>query len=505
MAPELGTYPERWRVLAVCCGGLFILVSSLTSLNVALPELQADLGATTADLQWVIDSYAVVFGGLLLTGGAVGDRVGRRPALAVGFGTVALGSVLGALAGSIATVIVARLIMGLGAALLLPATLSTLTEVFDDEERPRAIAYWSGIAGAGGAFGPAIGGWLIEVGSWSTVFWTTVLLSLIGLVATLWVVPVLPGVSSTPLDPLGSLLSTVAIGLVLFAIIEAPGHPTSPLVIGAAIAGVGAAAAFVAHEARNPAPMLPLRVFDDPERRAGLLTLLLAAVGFVGVVFVGALLLQIGWGESALATGLLLVPLGAAELAVSLRTAGLSRRFGSGRVVAVGLVTMAVGYTAMAATPVGERGMFVLAGIIAGVGTGLTIPPSVERVMATADPELTGVVAGTNETSIELGASLGVAVLGGVQRIVFGVALPAGASSESLDAAIVTTDPATAVDAYVTGGRAALLAAAVIVLAAVPVALRGHRMRTRPSVDEPARRAPTDPAAGGSNPRPAAG
>lgn len=469
--PDTG-HPDRWRVLVVCCGGLFLLVSSLTSLNVALPDLQADLGASTADLQWVIDSYAVVFGGLLLTGGAIGDRTGRRPSLAIGFAIIATGSLIGALAESIPTVIVARVVMGLGAALLMPATLSTLTEVFSDHERPRAIAVWSGIAGAGAAFGPAIGGWLIEIGSWNAVFSTTVVLATLGFLATLRVVPALPIVSSTPLDPLGSILSTAAIGFVLFAIIEAPSHPTSPVVFGTAFAGLAAAAAFIAHEHRTPTPMVPLSVFDNPTRRTGLITLLFAAVGFAGVIFVGALLLQIGWGEGPLVTGLLLMPVGVTELAISLRTAELSERFGSGRVVAVGLSTMAIGYSAMALTPVGDRLLFVVAAAIAGIGTGLTIPPSVERVMADADPELAGVVAGTNETAIELGASLGIAVLGGLQRIAFGAALPAGASSESLDAALVSTDVDTAVDAYITGGRGALFGAAIAMVIVIPVAIR---------------------------------
>ncbi len=469
-----GGHPDRWRVLAVCCGGLFLLVSSLTSLNVALPELQADFDASTSDLQWVVDSYAVIFGGLLLTGGAIGDRIGRRPSLFVGFAIVAAGGLLGGVAGSIAMVVAARLVTGLGAALLLPATLSTLTEVFDDEGRPQAIALWSGIAGAGAAFGPAIGGFLTEIGSWNTVFWTTVILAGIGMVSTLAVVPHLPGVSTQALDPLGSVLSTAAIALVLFAIIEAPAHPTSPMVIGAAIAGIGAAVGFVLHEQRSSAPMLPLRVFDNPVRRAGLLTLLFAAVGFAGVTFTAALLLQIGWGEGALTTGLMLMPIGIAELVVSMRAAALCQRFGSGRVVAVGLVTMASGYTAMGLTPVGNRLMFVVAGVVAGVGTAITIAPSVERVMADAEPDMAGVVAGTNETAIELGASLGVAVLGGLQRISFGAALPAGASPDSLDAALETTDRMTAVDAYISSGRITLFGAAIAMLIAVPIAFREH-------------------------------
>ncbi|MFT6292850.1 MAG: MFS family permease [Ilumatobacter sp.] len=469
--PEAG-HPDRWRVLFVCCSGLFLLVSSLTSLNVALPELQADLGATTSDLQWIIDSYAVVFGGLLLTGGSIGDRIGRRPALTIGFALVALGGLAGGLADSVGTIIAARSITGLGGAMLLPATLSTLTDVFGDRERPRAIALWAGIAGAGGAFGPAIGGWLITVGSWNAVFWMNLVMAGIGIAATIIIVPKLPGVVSGPLDPIGAVLSTSAIGLILLAVIEAPSHPTSLIVIGPAVTGIVLVVLFIRHEGRSPAPMLPLSIFDSPVRCSGLITLLCAAVGFAGVIFVAALMLQIGWRESALATGLLLVPIGVAELATSFKTPGWCLTYGSGPVIATGLVVMACGYSAMALTPVGDRLVFVVAGVVAGIGNGLTIPPSVERVVGNTESDLAGVVAGANETAIELGASLGVAILGGIQRVVFENGLPPGVSSESVDAALKNADVETVLGAYLSGSRAALAAAAIAVLVAFPFAIR---------------------------------
>lgn len=454
----------------MCCAGLFLLVSSLTSLNVALPDLQSDLGATTSDLQWIIDSYAIVFGGLLLTGGAIGDRIGRRQALIGGFAIVAIGSVIGALATSVGIIISGRVVTGLGAALLLPATLSTLTGVFGDADRPRAIAIWAGVAGAGGAFGPAIGGWLIGVGSWNAVFWLNFAMAIAGIAATASIVPQLERPAWRPLDPVGTVLSTTAIGLVLFAVIEGPSHPTSVWVIGSALGGVVATIAFIEHERRTSSPMLPLSIFGSAQRRSGLVTLLFAAVGFAGVIFVAALLLQVGWGESPLVTGLLLVPIGAAELAVSFATPRLCERFGSGSVIRVGLALMAIGYVGMAVTPTGDRLTFVLVGIVAGLGNGLTIPPSVERVVGDTEPALAGVVAGANETAIELGASLGVGVLGGVQRIVFGSALPAGTPSSSLDAALESVPFETAVDAYITSGRSALIVAAIAVLMALPFA-----------------------------------
>lgn len=466
-------------MLAVCCVGLFLLVSSLSSLNVALPTLQRDLGASTAELQWIVDAYAVVFGGLLLTGGAVGDRIGRRRALAGGFAILVIGGVVGGLAGSVAAVITARVIGGLGAALMMPATLSILTDVFAPSGQKRAIAIWSGVAGAGGAFGPAISGWLLSVSDWPAVFGVTAAIAAVGLAGVGAVVPALPRAADGPLDLPGATLSTAAIGLALYAVIASPEGVLRPAVVATTLGAVLAAAAFVVRERTIAEPMLPLWVFDSPRLRAGVGTLLLAAVGFAGVLFVAALLLQFGWGESALATGLLLVPIGAVELPVSALSPSTCRRFGTGRTVTAGLVAMAIGYTAMALTPVGDRLTFVLAGVVAGAGNGLVIPPSVERVVGGAEPELAGVTAGVNETSIELGASIGVAALGAVQRVAFDRRLPDGVPSRSVTEALEVADTETVLAAFRSGARAALLAAAVAALLAIPLAVR-------PDDDEPA-------------------
>lgn len=469
------SHPQRRAILAVCCVGLFALVVSLTSLNVALPELQRDLDATASGLQWIVDSYAIVFGGLLLTGGAVGDRIGRQAALLAGFALFATGAVTGTVADSVAGVIGARAVAGLGGALLMPATLATITDVFDDRDAPRAIAIWAGVAGAGGAFGPAIGGWLIDVWSWRSVFVVNGVIAVVGMLGVLAVVPHLPGTRERRLDVPGAVLSTAAIGALLYAVIEAPGRWTDPTVIVAAFAALLLGATFLWHEARTDSPMLPLRVFRSPKLRAGLGTLLFAATGFAGVIFVGALLLQIGWGESPLAAGLLLLPIGVAELSVAWRTPDLCRRFGVSTVVLSGLILMAAGYIVMATTPVGDRGLFVVAGLVAGFGNGLTIPPSVDRVIGGAEPELAGVTAGLEETAIELGAALGVGVLGGVQRVVFDARLPEGTPAEDIGDAIAAVGPGVVEPAYVASARAALLVAAVAVTAATPWALAERR------------------------------
>jgi MFS family permease len=473
-AHRAGTnHPDRWAVLGVCCVGLFLLVSSLSSLNVALPDMQRDLGASAGQLQWIVDAYAVVFGGLLLTGGAIGDRIGRRRSLAVGFAILLAAGCVGGVATSVAVVMGARVLSGLGAALMMPATLSTLTEVFEPAGQRQAIAIWSGVAGGGGAFGPLVGGWLTTIWSWSAVFWLASLVAACGLLGVVRYVPNLRPAARAPLDWLGAVLSTATIGLILYAIIAAPDGWTHPATVGSAIAGVAALVGFIWWERHTPDPMLPLQIFAHRRVRAGVLTLLLAAIGFAGVLFVAALWLQLGWRETALVTGALLVPIGVVELGVSTQSPRLCARFGTGATVAFGLCCMAVGYLGMAATPTGLRAGIVAAGLVAGAGNGLVIPPSVDRIVHGVEPELAGVTAGVNETSIELGASLGVALLGVLQRLVFDWQRPAGSTAapeaDLMDLTGPAADPAV-VAAFQSGSRAALVAAALAALIALPVA-----------------------------------
>lgn len=470
--PQVG-HPRRWSILVVCCLSLLLLVSTLTSLNVALPEIQRDLGASTADLQWIVDAYAVVFGGLLLVGGMVGDRIGRRPSLLAGLAIFGLGALIAALAGSVAIVIAGRAVSGLGGALMMPATLSIITQVFPEREVSKAIATWSGVAGGGAALGPAMGGLILEAFSWSAVFVANVVVAAIALAAAAILVPAIAPERSGRLDLVGAGWSVLALGSMLFGLIEGPSLGwTSVEVMGAFAIAVFAAGAFVRREATTPSPMLPLAVFRRRRVVIGVLTLMLGATGFVGVVFVNALLLQIGWGEGPLVAGLLLVPLGLSELVISPQSARLSARWGAGPVVATGLVMMALAYLAYATLEPGAYVAFVIIGMIGGAGNALFIPPSVDRVMSGADPELAGVTAGLNETSIELGASLGVAILGGAQRIVFDRRLPDGVNAESFDTALEGAAESVVREAYISGVRAALVVAAIASLIAVFVALR---------------------------------
>ncbi|MEM9200620.1 MAG: MFS transporter [Actinomycetota bacterium] len=465
MTDPAPSHPARWRVLAVACLSVFMIVSSLSALNVALAEIAESLDAEIDDLQWIVDAYAITFAGLLLAGGAIGDRVGRRMAMTIGFVTFATANAAAALSGAVGIVVGFRAVAGVGAALLMPASLAAVSEVFGDDSRPQAIAIWSSIAAAGGAFGPVLGGLLVTVSGWEAVFAGNAVLGLIGLAATRRWVPVLAGRRVGTFDAWGAVLSVAAVGCLVFLVIEGPRHPWAWSSSAALIATVVLTAAFFRHEARADFPVLPLHLFRDRHRVAGSGTLLMAAMGFNGIFFVGALLLQLGWGESGLVAGLLLVPIGVVEVIIANLAIRLARRFGLETTITVGLVAMAVGYVGMGLAPAGERWWFVGAGMIAGLGNGLTIPLSVERVMGTVAPAFAGSAAGLNDMAIELGASAGIGLLGTVQAVWFEAARPPGSSVALSD----ITDAADR-DAFSDASAAAFAVAAMVALLAIPVA-----------------------------------
>ncbi len=417
------TWPPRGRlILVVCAVAIFQTVTAITALHVAVPTLAEAFDADTRALQWIVDVYAIAFGGLLLTGGTVGDRLGRRTTMAAGFVATIGASLVAMTATSIAVLIGARLAAGAAAAVLLPASLAVLTDTFEGPSRARAIAIWSGIAGGGGAAGPALGGWVLDLAGWEAIFAVSALLSALGLVGAFTVVPAgrpqaAEDGTAAPIDRWGVVWSMTAIAATLFTVIEAPALGLDPLVVGAAALAVVATVLFVRHEGRTDHPMLPLEVFAWPRVRIGAVTLLLAAIGFNGVVFVASLMLQDGWGYSATATGMLLLPIGAVELVVSMGAVPVADRLGLTRTVRLGLALMAAGYLLMAGAGDGGWPVFLAGAAVAGVGNGFAIPLSVERIVGGDDARFAGVRASISQTSIELGASGGVAILGAVQRL----------------------------------------------------------------------------------------
>ena len=254
---------RRWWALAVLCVPLLIVSLDNTVLNVVLPTLVRKLHATTSELQWIVDAYALVFGGLMLVAGSLADRVGRKRTFLAGLLAFAAGSTWAAFSGSVGILIAARASMGIGAALIMPSTLAIITTMFADAgERQRALGFWSGTSGAGLALGPIVGGLLLAHFWWGSVFLINVPVALLGALLALPLVPDSRNPRAGGLDSLGSLLSITGLGLLLWAIIEAPVHGwSSALVLGAGAGGIAILVGFVAWERTSSNPMLNLRFF----------------------------------------------------------------------------------------------------------------------------------------------------------------------------------------------------------------------------------------------------
>ncbi|MEL7210141.1 MAG: MFS transporter, partial [Actinomycetota bacterium] len=261
--PDQG-HPRRWSILAILCGSLVLVVVSVSSLNVAIPPIQRSLGASGSELQWIIDAYALVFAGLLLPAGALGDRYGRREALIAGLVVFAVASLGGMVADTPTQLILWRGVMGAGAALIMPSTLSIVATVFSPAEQPRAIAIWAGFAGAGGVIGLVSSGLLLRSWWWGSVFAINLPIVALMLVAVILVVPTSKDPDGTRLDPVGAVLSIIALGAFVFGVIEGPEKGwTSPITVTAFVVAAVGLALFVRWELRSPHPMLDPRYFLD--------------------------------------------------------------------------------------------------------------------------------------------------------------------------------------------------------------------------------------------------
>lgn len=409
--------PARWRVLFVLVLALLVTSIDHTIINVALPEMVRDLGASAAQLQWVAASYTVVFAGLLLTAGSLGDRYGRRPALLAGLVTFLAGSTMSALAGSTTVLIAGRGVMGVGGALIMPTTLSILVNCFGDpRERAKAIAIWTAVAGAGIALGPIVGGMLMRSFSWSSVFWVNVPLLAVALVGTLHVVPDSRDEGATRLDPVGAVLSTVALGTLVYAVIDAPrsgwmSMSTMALVMVAGMAGHQ----FVRWERRRDEPMLDLGLFADRGFSAGSLALAMLFFAMAGTVFLQAQYLQFVLGYTPLAAGCALVPAALGMILGSGIGAHAAGHLGGRAAVVAGTLTAAAGVAVQAAFADGTGYLPTGVGLLLfGLGAGIAMPTATELIMASLPPAKAGVGSAVNDTVRELGGALGVAVIGSI-------------------------------------------------------------------------------------------
>jgi EmrB/QacA subfamily drug resistance transporter len=415
--PSGPSHPDRWRILGVLVLALLVTSIDHTIINVALPQMVGDLGTTASGLQWIVAAYTVVFAGLLLTAGSLGDRFGRRHALAAGLVTFAAGSAISALAATTATVIVGRAVMGVGGALIMPTTLSILVNSFSDpRERARAIATWTAVAGAGIALGPIIGGLLMRTFSWSAVFWINVPLLVVALLGTMHYVPDSRDPHATRLDPVGALMSTVAIASLVYAIIDGPERGwTAPPTMLAFMIAVMSGAMFVRWELRRDDPMLDMRLFADRRFSAGSVTLAMLFFAMAGTVFLQAQYLQFVLDFTPLAAGAALVPAAVGMIVGTGVGTHLAQGLGSRIAVVSGTIAAAAGVAAQAAFVDGSSYLPTGTGLaLFGLGAGIAMPAATELIMSTLPPARAGVGSAVNDTVREVGGALGVAVIGSI-------------------------------------------------------------------------------------------
>lgn len=486
-------HPNRWRILAILNLSLVMVVVAVSSLNVTIPTLQRALHAQASELQWIIDAYALVFAGLLLPAGALGDKFGRKGALQAGLVIFGAASVGGTMATTSGQLIVLRGIMGLGAALIMPATLSIITTVFPVQERAKAIAIWAGLAGAGGAVGPVLAGLLLKKFWWGSVFLLNVpFVVVLFTLSALWV-PSSRDEGNAPLDPAGALLSIGSLATLLYAIIEGPERGwTDGLVLGcfatAAVLGV----LFVRWEASRRHPMLDPRLFRLPGFGTGSLAITIIFFAMFGMFFLLTQYMQFVKGYSPLGASLRLLPAAMTMMVVAPRTPALAARFGQRRAVAVGMLTSSAGFVMMSFARPATSYWYILAGVVLmAAGTAATMPPSTTAIVSSLPPAKAGVGSAVNDTTRELGGSIGIALLGSLLSAVYRatVSLPDGppqvtaAAKESIGAALFAAREAppelagqiahAAGEAFTNGMRVAfLVAAAVLAMGSVVMSRR---------------------------------
>ncbi|NLD75132.1 MAG: MFS transporter [Acidimicrobiales bacterium] len=422
--PAERIHDKRWWTLAVLCLSLVLTVAGNASLNVALPDIQARLGAEPSALQWIVDVYALVFAGLLLPAGALADRFGRKTALQGGLVIFMLAALVVSTLGSETWhLVAARAVMGFGAAFIMPGTLSILTNVFHDAtERRRAIAIWAGFAGLGGALGTVVSGFLLEHYSWTSTFIVNVPIAGLALVAGLWLVPNSSDPHDAKMDPPGVVLAIAGLGSLLYAIIEAPHRGwLSPETLG--VGGVAAlvVAAFVWWELRTDHPMLDVRLFRDRTFAIGSSTITLQFMAMFGLYFTLAQYLQLSRGYSALETALIALPVGIFGMIGAPISARLVAVHGPRRVVGSGLIVSGSGLLllALTASPTAPLPVLILGFSLVGLGNGQTTAPSTTLIMNSVPRSRSGVGSAVNDLSRELGGALGIAVLGSVLASIY--------------------------------------------------------------------------------------
>ena len=500
-------YQLRWWTLVVLSVSLVIIGLDNTILNVAIPTIQRELEASSSELQWMVDAYVLVFASLLLTMGALGDRFGRKRTLQIGLLIFGFSSFFAAHATTSTNLIASRAAMGIGGALIMPSTLSIITDVFPREERGRAIGIWTGVAALGIATGPAVGGWLLEnfswggsfpfditgdMSNWGSVFLINVPIVLVALVAGLILVPESKDPSPPRIDVPGAVLSMATLMTLVYAIIEAPSRGWTDRIVllafaAAALLGIG----FFVRERTARHPMLDLSFFRNPRFSAGVGAITMAFFALFGMIFISSQYLQFVHGYTALQAGIRIMPFALGMMVGAANSYRLVARLGTNRVAAMGLMILAIMSASFALwnvdTPYWVIGVSV---VLMSFGVSNTMAPSTDAVMGAVPLAKAGVGSAMNDTTRQIGGAFGVAILGSILNTIYSTnmadqvaGLPpqaAGPAQDSVGAAVgigaqmggpagqALTDAARA--SFVDGMHTAfLVAAAVALFAAVMV------------------------------------
>ena len=415
MTVRAGTAAGRWVLAATVLGSGMAFLDG-TVVNVALPAIGRDLDAGLSGLQWTLDAYLLTLGALLLLGGALGDRYGRRRVFEVGLVAFSAASALCGLAPTLGTLVAARALQGIGGALLVPGSLALLSASFSPEDRGAAVGAWSGLAGAFSAIGPFLGGWLVDAVSWRLVF----LINLPVAAATVWIVRTHVPESRDPaavaggrLDLPGAAAVTVGLAGVVFALIEGTVHGASVPVVAAAVLGVAALVAFPLLERDRPEPLVPLELFRSRQFSGANATTFAVYGAFAGAIFLFVVLLQQGLGYSALETGAAMLPVTVVLLVLSSRAGRLGQRLGPRLPMSVGPVVAGAGLLLLSGVRPGTSYLTgILPGVVVfGVGLALTVAPLTAAVMAAVDERHLGVGSGVNNAVSRVAGLLSVALL----------------------------------------------------------------------------------------------
>jgi EmrB/QacA subfamily drug resistance transporter len=407
----------------------FLVNLDTTLVNVALPAMVRQLHATTTQLQWVVDAYNLVFAALLLTFGSLSDRFGRKGMLLAGLAVVGTASLAGGFTTSPAQLIAARSVMGLGAAMTFPATLSLISNVFTERrERARAIGLWGAIAGVAIAMGPIVGGWLLEHFSWAAIFIAMAPVAAAAAIGVAFVVPTSKDPDAAAPDIPGLILSSATMALLVFTIIEAPTYGwAAPRSLAGFAASATLLAAFIVRERQATHPMLDVRLFRNMRFSAASGAVTVSFFTLFGFIFLITQYFQFVRGYGPLSAGVRLLPVALAVGAGSVAGTQLALRAGTKLIVTTGLVAMAVFYGWVAATTSATLSYGVIAAqmVVYGLGMGLTSAPATESIMGAISRRKAGVGSAVNDSTRLVGGTLGVAVLGSVYASVYGSRLTA--------------------------------------------------------------------------------